>query len=261
MIIYFGNKCLRILIYISIYLGIYELISIYTNTYTEVVAFPDIDKICRDVFNYLKTEQPPFKGYLHTVERWIWFFPIAVVTGFVFGVVASSMKITRGWIGNDLDFWRSLPATLLYFFASALLGDNEITRTMPAWYVTFFTVSYFSFRATVQIDKRRITHLQELGAGWLFVLRHCLIYEVAHTVFIGIRQSVSLSFLVLISTELVVGSSDNVSIGDTFLDWSNFANYSMMLYGLLVIGFTGYLLNIVFYWVHKGCVFWINFDI
>ncbi len=226
-----------------IYLGVYELIIRIITYYTDLVAFVSIVQCYSATLDYLKDNTPPFEGYWSTILRWICLFPVAVFFGLACGVIVGSLKKTRGWIGTDLDFWRTLPAILVYFFVSALLGDNIFTRTMPAWYVTFFTVSYFSFRATVQLDERRIWHLHEIGAGWFFILKHCLLYEIAHTVFIGIRQSVSLSFVLLITTELIVGASNNEGIGATFLNWSYQTHYALMLYGLLVTGITGYLLN------------------
>lgn len=218
-------------------------------------AFPSLSEWYRGVGVFFFSVHA---GAVHlTVVRWVFVYVCAAIPAILIGLIAGYAKPVARFVAADLDFWRSLPATCLFFFVVAAFGDNVATRVMPAFYVTFFTVAYYTIKAVTRVEASRIEHLLDLGASNMFIFRHCILYEIADWMFVGLRQSISLSFLVLVSTEFVTGSADNRGLGTYLNDWFTYSRYELVLTALVVLGVIGYVVNRFMYVIHKRCVFWV----
>lgn len=191
-----------------------------------------------------------------TMRRWIIVFLMGVIGGCVFGILAGWSERGYRVVELDLNLFRSLPATLLTTFIFTLLGDGDTTRMLPAAYITFFTVAFLLATATRNLDRRRVTHLEALGASRWFILRQCLIYEVAQPLFVAIRQAIALSFLVCISVELIVGSYRNNGLGRALVDLAQDFNYAGIIGLVATIGVIGYALNRAVLLIHRMITPW-----
>jgi ABC-type nitrate/sulfonate/bicarbonate transport system permease component len=204
-------------------------------------AFPPLLFIIRTFVNVM-----PAVAALNiaaTLSRWTVLFAVGAFGGTAFGVLVGISRRAHRALATDLDFFRSLPATALLVFFLALFGDGDLARGLPALYITFFTVLFYVAKHVAGIDRDRIRHLRDLGAGWAFIVKHCLLWEVATPAFIAIRQAISLSFLVLISIELIIGSSNDRGLGTMIYKAKENLRYGELISGLFIIGMLGFVLN------------------
>jgi len=79
-------------------------------------------------------------------------------------------------------------------------------------------------------------------------------------VFVAARQAVSLSFLVAISVELIIGPYGNTGLGRLFYDWQFYSKYADILAGLLLVGVFGYALNLIMLLLHRMIARWSRAD-
>lgn len=222
---------------IAIYVGLYEL----THLLIQKPLIPSVLELIPIIPELFSA--PIATAYIATCSRWISVFMLGVGLGSVIGAILGYFRIFGHALAFDIDFWRSLPATVLVQFFFALLGDNEITRVLPAFYVAFFTAIYYVSRAGSGLDRKRFEHLYTLGASDSFVIWNAYVYEVLPSVILAGRQAISLSFLVLVSTELIIGSSNDVGIGNRLVDWLFYAQYGKVILVIFLLGLTGYLAN------------------
>lgn len=244
------KNILNVLVHIIIYITIYSIVAKILNK----PAFPPFSTL---INTFLKDGIVDFLTNLQaTLIRWLIVFIAGVIGGVSFGVIIGYFPILHNFLKIDIDFLRSLPATALIVFIMAAFGDNEVSRSFPAFYITFFTVLFYVVKHATVLKHPRINHLVELGASKTFIIKNCIIYELLPPIFIAIRQSVSLSFLVLISVELIVGPSGNIGLGKVFYDWMFYAKYANTIIGLIFLGIIGYILNLIAGWGHRKIIYW-----
>lgn len=221
-------------------------------------AFPSLGTIANamlhDVAGGFSEHFPP------TFFRWLAVYTIGTGAGVIVGIPLGYSRNIHRHLRMDVDFFRSLPATILTTFILAAFADGHVQRSLPTLYTTFFTVVFYVSKHTSIIDPRRIEHLRELGAGPLFIVRNCVFYEVLPAILVAARQAVSLSFLVSISVELIIGPYGEYGLGRLFYDWQFYSKYSSIIGGLLVIGFIGYALNLIMVGLHRCTVGWSKSD-
>lgn len=191
-----------------------------------------------------------------TLYRWLLVFLSGSTVGVLGGLLLGLFPRMHRAFSPEIDFLRSLPATALLMFFMAALGDNELSRSLPAFYITVWTIVYYVSKSTAIIERCRIDHLTDLGAKWFFTARHAAIYEVLPAIMVGLRQAVSLSFLVLVSVELIVGPSGGVGVGQILYDWKFYTHYEEIILALVVLGCVGLVLNRLMLAAHRYLVFW-----
>lgn len=239
-----------VLAHVAAYVALYQLAHII---YQKPIL-PSLDALWQSLMGM--DEASVLAAYKATYSRWFVVFVVGAGTGGVCGGILGFFPRLGRFFTFDIDFWRSLPATVLVQFFFALFGDNEVTRAAPALYLMFFTTAYYVSRAGASIDRRRFSHLKQLGASTWFVIRESYVYEVLPAFMIALRQGVSLAFLVLISTELIIGSSNNTGIGNRLVDWLFYASYANVVITILLLGLSGYLANIVAKIIQSRLIYW-----
>ena len=228
---------LRIALRFAFYLVAYSLISVLLN----VPIFPSLVEVGAEIPAMIKSGI--VGDFAITYARWAQVFIVGVGSATFIGIIVSYYKSIARILVKDIDFWRSLPATALVSFFFAAFGDNPYTRIAPAFYITFFTTLFYIARSASLIDRRRQRHLRLLFADDKFIILQWYVLEMIPSIVLAARQSVSLSFLVLISTELIVGSSNNQGVGNRLVDWFFYSDFEKILITLIVLGASGYLAN------------------
>jgi ABC-type nitrate/sulfonate/bicarbonate transport system permease component len=219
-------------------------------------AFPPLQSLARSVF----TEAVPALFIdLHlpvTVARWAVVFVAGSCIGVAGGVLLGAMPRVHAFLSGDIDFFRSLPATALIIFLLAGFGDSEVSRGFPALYITVFTVLFWVSKHVSSVSSVRLRHLRDLGADFRFIVLHFLPLELRPATLVAVRQAVSLSFLVAISVELIVGPRRNIGVGAILYQWQFGPAYEPIIITLVLIGFIGFWLNLIFKKFQRWLVWW-----
>jgi len=220
----------------------YEIVSILIDK----PAFPDVTRILRGLISFIGDRKFVWPSFGYTVARWFiaWILcgMTAVVLGAILGYFADAYRLASG----VLDFLRSLPATLLATFSTAAFGIGEISMLFPTAYVVFFTVIFYVAKHGQFVDKTRIQHLRRLHAPFRFILTHAILPDYASGIMTALQQSLSLSFLIQVSSELILGSAGNRGIGNVLYDFKDYSHFDALLASILILGIVGYAANIAF---------------
>ena len=243
---------IRIAIYFLIYSSIYYCLNKFEINKPIIVSPVELVKSFNLSFLHVLVNE-----FLITILRWVIIFIVGTLSGVLLGILFGFLKFGENF-EFDINFWRSLPATVIVSYVIALFGDNEFSRGFPALYVTFFTTFYFTFKFCQNMDKTKILHLKSLGAKNNFIFRNCIYYEMLPTIMTTARQGISLSFLVLIATEIILGSSNNIGIGNTIVNWYFNLDYGNITLFILITGIVGYIANQAMFSLTKKMLFWRN---
>ncbi len=250
VILRIGKLLLPIIVRIAFYALIYVWISSAMNkpAFPRITAFVDLlqngflSKFCQNA--------------LPSIIRWSVILLVGSAAGVIVGITVGYVKSIYKLTNFEIDFLRSIPATTIVTFVFVAFSDNEVSRNIPVFYITFFTIVFYVSSHIYILDRTRINHLKDLGASFRFIMFNCLVFESLPIILIAIRQAVSLSFLVLVSIELIVGSSNNLGLGVMLYDYKEYLNYKEIIITILLLGGMGYIANYAFHALNRRLIFW-----
>jgi len=238
------------ILHVCAYLLVYQVVHMALDK----PAYPPLGSILRAATGDAATQMG--KHFPVTLQRWALLFVAGCIVGIGSGVLIGYSRRLHRWFFPDVDFLRSLPATAMTFFVLAAFGDGYIARNIPAFYITVFTVMFLVVRHTKKLKRTRENHLRDLGATRWFIIFHCVLYELLSPIMIGVRQAISLSFLVFVSVELIVGPLGNEGLGKIIYEWEQRTDYACLLVVLAFLGVWGYGLNVLVEYAHRLLVPW-----
>lgn len=196
-----------------------------------------------------------WKYILPTLGRWVMIFASCSIAGLVIGAVLASIDRVRGIALALLDFLRSLPSIVLFTYFMALLPDRLATLA-PAAYSTLFVCAFFGANAWERFPRVRLQYLRQCGASPWFLLRHCVTYEIASTYLVGCRAAVSLSYVVLISAEMIQGNSATRTLGWYLEDFKQNYQFEQQAAAIMLIGLIGVYVNRAVAGLERVIIYW-----
>ncbi len=189
---------------------------------------------------------------------WRWFagFLMGCIIGVPFGMIIGSSK----WVYQSsffvLDFLRSLPVTALFPLFLLLFGIGDGAKIAMAFAATVFVVILNTAYGVMQASKTRLRAATVFGATKWQLFKWVIFFEALPQTMVGMRTSISLALIVVIVSEMFIGTQ--TGLGQRVFD-AYTRNFTEELYAILVItGVLGYIVNRLFVMVEKKIVFWVG---
>ena len=189
-----------------------------------------------------------------TLGRVILSFIIALVVGLPLGLfLGRSEKIYRS-VEFIIDFFRSTPATALFPLFLLIFGITDKSKIAVAAFASMLIIIFNTAYGVMHAKKSRVLAAQIMGATKAQIFRWILFWESLPQTFIGLRSAISLSLVVIIVTEMFIGT--NSGLGRKIIDSQITYEISTMYAVILLTGILGYLLNLLFLAVEKRVLHW-----
>lgn len=197
---------------------------------------------------------------LPTLGRWAMIFVSCSIAGLALGAALASIDRFRGLALALLDFLRSLPSIVLFTYFMAMLPDRLATLA-PAAYSTLFVCAFFGANGWEHFPRVRLQYLRQCGASPWFLLRHCAAYEIASTYLVGCRAAVSLSYVVMISAEMIQGNSSTRTLGWYLEDFKQNFQFEQQAAAIMLIGLIGVYINRAVAGLERVIIYWKSPDV
>ena len=189
-----------------------------------------------------------------TLGRVILSFIIALVVGLPLGLfLGRSEKIYRS-VEFIIDFFRSTPATALFPLFLLVFGITDKSKIAVAAFASMLIIIFNTAYGVMNAKKSRVLAAQIMGATKAQIFRWILFWESLPQTFIGLRSAISLSLVVIIVTEMFIGTTSG--LGRKIIDSQITYEISTMYAVILLTGILGYLLNLLFLAVEKRVLHW-----
>jgi len=189
-----------------------------------------------------------------TLGRVILSFIIALVVGLPLGLfLGRSEKIYRS-VEFIIDFFRSTPATALFPLFLLVFGITDKSKIAVAAFASMLIIIFNTAYGVMHAKKSRVLAAQIMGATKAQIFRWILFWESLPQTFIGLRSAISLSLVVIIVTEMFIGTTSG--LGRKIIDSQITYEISTMYAVILLTGILGYLLNLLFLAVEKKVLHW-----
>ncbi|MFZ5365387.1 MAG: ABC transporter permease [Patescibacteria group bacterium] len=189
-----------------------------------------------------------------TLERVVLAFLIALIVGLPLGLfLGRTEKIYRS-IEFIIDFFRSTPATALFPLFLLIFGITDNSKIAVAAFAAMLLIIFNTAYGVMHAKKSRVLAAQIMGATKAQIFRWILFWESLPQTFIGLRSAVSLSLVIIIVTEMFIGTTSG--LGRRIIDSQITYEIPTMYAVILLAGIVGYLLNLLFLSIEKRFLHW-----
>jgi len=181
-------------------------------------------------------------------------FAIAVVIGLPLGLwLGSSEKIYRSF-EFVIDFFRSTPATALFPLFLLIFGITDKSKIAVTAFAAILIIIFNTAHGVMNARKSRVLAAKIMGATKTQIFRWILFWESLPQTFIGLRSAISLSLVVIVVTEMFIGTPSG--LGRRIIDSQITYEIPTMYAVIILTGIVGYLLNLVFILIEKRFLHW-----
>lgn len=189
-----------------------------------------------------------------TLERMGLAFAIAIFIGYPLGLFIGSSKRLYRSLEFIIDFFRSLPASALFPLFLLIFGISDISKIAIAAFTSCLIIIFNTAHGVLNSKQSRILAARIMGAGRLQIFYFILIWESLPQTLIGLRSAVSLSLIIIVLTEMFVGSTNG--LGRRIIDAQITYEIPKMYAVILLTGIVGYLLNLLFVLIEGRLLHW-----
>ena len=196
----------------------------------------------------LFSEQSFYQDILNSIYRVLAGLTIAVFVGIPIGLILGNNKKLYKSSELLIDFFRSVPLALLLFGIGdmAKIGIVSFSCTLILILQTYYGVANAS--------KLRIDALKVMNASKSDTFKRLLIWEALPHIFAGIRVTVSLSLILVIVTEMFIGTE--YGLGKRLIDAQSTYRISELYAVIVFVGLLGYGLNQLTLLFEKKLIHW-----
>ncbi|MDR3165708.1 MAG: ABC transporter permease subunit, partial [Synergistaceae bacterium] len=169
------------------------------------------------------------------------------------GIASGFNSKIRAVFDPIVEFYRPLPP-LGYYTLLVLWMGIENSSKIALLYLAGFAPIFIACAAAVK--KIRVDYIDgayTLGANRRQVLTHVVFPACLPDIFTGLRTSVGVSYTTLVAAEMVAAVS---GIGWMVLDASKFLRSDIVFAGIIIMGFSGILIDRVLRVIEERVVPW-----
>lgn len=189
-----------------------------------------------------------------SVWRWLGGYILGCAVGIPVGLLLGTSQSLYSTLEFPLEFFRSLPVTAVFPLFLLVFGIGDGSKIAMVFTATVFVVILNSAYGVANSTQARVKMARVFGATQWQVFRYVVALEALPQVLVGMRTTLSLSLIVVIVSEMFIGTQ--FGLGQRVFE-SYQRNAIVDLYALLlVIGMLGYLSNRVFVSVERRYVDW-----
>lgn len=191
---------------------------------------------------------------LQTIKRTLLAFLIAVIIGIPLGIVLGSSRKIYSCFEFLIDFFRSIPATALFPLFLLIFGIDDTSKIAVAAFASLLIIVFNTAHGVMYIKKSRVLAAKLMGATKIQLIRHIYVLESLPQIFLGIRTAVSLSLVIIIVTEMFIGTY--TGLGRKIIDFQYIYNIKGVYAVILLTGIIGYLINLLFVIIEHKYIHW-----
>jgi NitT/TauT family transport system permease protein len=196
------------------------------------------------------------KDTLVTVLRSLAGFIVAAAIGVPLGLLIGRIKLLANATQPTIDFFRSIPATALFPLFLFFFGIADKAKIAIVVYACSLIVLVNTVYGAMQVKRPRILCAKVMGAGRFDIFWKIIVPESAPGIFAGLRIALSLSFVLIVVTEMFIGTT--VGLGYQIMNAQMVYRTSDMYASIVLAGIVGYLANRSLLSVEARVLHWVG---
>jgi NitT/TauT family transport system permease protein len=196
------------------------------------------------------------RDLLATVIRSLVGFGLAAVIGVPLGLLVGRIPSLARATQPTIDFFRSIPATALFPLFLFFFGLGDTAKIAIVIYSCSLIVLVNTAYGALQVKASRILSAKVMGASRSNVFWKIVVPESAPGIFAGLRVALSMSFVLIVVTEMFIGTT--VGLGYQIMNAQLVYRIPEMYAGIVLAGLVGYLGNHGLLAIEKRVLHWVG---
>ena len=180
-------------------------------------------------------------------------FTLACLVGIPLGVLMGVSRNARALLNPLIEFYRPLPPLGLYTLLVMWLGIGESSKLSLLFLAGLPGIVISTIQAVTSVDPVYVRAAQSLGATRRDLLFHVYLPAAGPLILAGMRISLGFTYTVLVAAEIVAASA---GIGWMIWDAAKFLLSDVVIMGLIVLGLTGVVLDLIMRGIAKLLMPW-----
>lgn len=180
-------------------------------------------------------------------------FGLAIATGIPLGLLSGYFSKIRAVVDSIVQFYRPLPPLAYYTLLILWLGIDDKSKVTLLYLAALAPIYISCVSAVTKINRNYLLSAQSLGAGRKQIFYHIVLPACLPEIFTGLRTAIGVAYTTLVASEMVAATS---GIGWMVIDASRYLQSNVMFVGIIIMGITGVLIDIMMRQAEKRIVFW-----
>ncbi len=169
-------------------------------------------------------------------------FGLGCLVGIPLGIAMGISKSIKALFSPMIEFYRPLPPLGLYTLLVMWLGIGEESKISLLFLAALPGVIISTIQAVNSIDPIYVRAARSLGVSNIGLIWHVYLPGAGPTILTGMRISLGFTYTVLVAAEIVAATA---GIGWMIWDAAKFLLSDIVIMGLIVLGLTGVLLDMI----------------
>ncbi len=204
----------------------------------------------------LLSDSGVLKDIASTLSRILQAFFISVCVAIPVGLILGRFKKLYFSVSFILDFFRSTPATAIFPLFLILFGVGDISKIISATFASFLIITFSVAEGIRHISRHKLLAVKVMGANHLQTIQKIIFWESLPHLFIGLRNGISTAMIVIVVTEMFVGTVSGV--GKKIIDFQITYEIPSMYAMILITGILGLFINKFILLIERKVVHWHN---
>jgi taurine transport system permease protein len=200
-----------------------------------------------------------YSGYLLSEHLWASVRRIALGTvigsllGIATGLAVGTIPIVRLVLEPVVTFLRQLPPLAFFSLLIIWFGIDETPKIWLLVIAAFPPVAVATASAVTGVHRDFLNGARSLGAARTGLVRHVVLPAALPEILTGIRLGAGVAYTSVVASEIVNGVP---GIGGMIRDAQRYNQTDVVILGILVLGFTGLVLDAGLQWAERRFAPW-----
>jgi taurine transport system permease protein len=224
------------------------------------LLLPPPSEIATSTWELLETgyrQVPLWQHFGVSVLRALTAFFVAILTGIPVGLAMGLSPTVGAALNPFVQFLRPIPKIALIPLTVVWFGIGEGSKFFLIFLSCFLTVAVGAAAAVANVSQGRLRAARVLGANRRQIYTHVLLPAAAPELFTAVRLAVGIGWTSLIAAEMVAATS---GIGWMVMNAGAYLRTDVVMLGIVILGFTGYLFDLALVLAQRASVPWAGHD-
>lgn len=224
------------------------------------LLLPPPSEIWTSTLELLETgyrQVPLWQHFGTSVLRAFTAFVAAIVVGIPVGLAMGLAPVFNALVNPFVQFLRPLPKIALIPLTVVWFGIGEGSKFFLIFISCFLTVVVGAAAAVAGVSQGRIRAARVLGASQRQIYTHVVLPNAAPELFTAVRLAVGIGWTSLIAAEMVAATS---GLGWMVMNAGAYLRTDVVMLGIVLLGATGYLFDLVLVLAQRALVPWAGQD-
>lgn len=200
---------------------------------------------------YLLQDYLFYLDIFYSIYRLIVGWLLGTVVGIFLGVLIGYYKVLYDYVIPIFSFMFPIPKIALLPLILVVFGLGDFSKIFVIAMGAFYPTVVTSYSAIQKIPKELIEVGRSLGGNSYFVIRKIVIPYSLPVIFNGFRTSASLSFVLLVASEMLASQH---GLGKFIFETGSNLDFDKMLAAVFILGILGFIINkLVDLLINKVC--------